>query len=968
MNGFLPPVIFEIQANAAGAIASFRKVNTELSVMEAKALKAGKALTGFQKAATIGTKALKVMGIALVAFAAYGIREMVKLEKSFTRLGQAMANAGVATEANLEATSKLMDSMGKLGIGADVAADAYAVLITSTQDIEKSNRMLALSADLARARTMGLEEAARALSRAQAGNARIFTQFGITLDNTKPKAEAIEEAMAKLEQRLSGQALAYTKTFAGQLAVLTENLDALAEQIGMKVLPILNKFVGGLIKSGEWVRKNQDFVIALGIAITVALIPAVVNLTKKMALLTLAILKSPIGRLVAIVFAVSYAFVKAYNSSEDFRKKMASVGKFVLTVVGYMVGALESLIKPLSLAGGAGLKLRKVFAEIRGDSAGAAKAAQEIRDWETEHAKIGDWTKAIEKAKDSVDDFAEKKLSITWDFKIPKIPGFENGLGGGTDGGIKSLSESAVSALQKIKDYNMSLAATFKSLKEAYTGIVSTDFGAAIKEGLLNPVDKLIVKAQKSIDVFQEASNGYSSALAKVTAAQKAYSAAAEGTNKALQGSTASALKRAEDVLNKITTDMEKSLSEISQFQTDAINFIIDAYNQIDELRTTRKATLQKDLEDRLQSETDYLDKVAQLTFDNNARVLAAKQDAAKREAEVVKTSVDQLRNIYKSATARSIGDIYSGLTFSGRYLQGGTTNALVDSLKKQLDTAKEMADNASKLGGLGFSQTFIEQVVAQGPEIGGALAKQILNSTPESITQLRTYWQALEDQTSNGVDALAHSLNSGMVLATEELTNQLKQIGLDLNTQLAAYAADLTNSTAVAYSEYQKTLDAIKKTTKATTDDIDAQITLLQGKIAQMQTALAQVPGISAPGTQQKPVDLTPIVPIPTADEALADSERALKEAEAAVAEADARSAEIEAFIRSLTATQARPTSTPASNFTYGSGNPLNVTINAVTNASSQSIASDVAWAIKTSGDQQYAINPRTNKAIPLA
>jgi hypothetical protein len=40
MNGFLPPVIFEIQANAAGAIAQFRRVNTELSIMEAKALKA----------------------------------------------------------------------------------------------------------------------------------------------------------------------------------------------------------------------------------------------------------------------------------------------------------------------------------------------------------------------------------------------------------------------------------------------------------------------------------------------------------------------------------------------------------------------------------------------------------------------------------------------------------------------------------------------------------------------------------------------------------------------------------------------------------------------------------------------------------------------------------------------------------------------------------------------------------------
>jgi hypothetical protein len=388
MNGFLPPVIFEIQANAAGAIAQFKRVNTELSIMEAKALKAGKALTGFQKAAVIGTRALKVMTLAFAAFAAYGIKEMIKLEKSYTRLGQAMANAGVATEANLEATSKLMDSYGKLGIGADAAADAYTVLITATQDVEKSNKLLALSADLARARTMSMEDAARALTRAANGNARIFTQFGITLDAAKPKAEAIEEAMGKLEQRLSGQALAYTKTFAGQVAILTENIDALAEQIGMRVLPVLNKFVGGLIKSGEWVKKNQESVIALGVTITVLLIPAVVTLTKKLALLALAILKSPMARLAAIIFAVAYAFVKAYNSSEDFRKKIGDVAKFGMSAVGYLVGVVETLARGLSNAEGAGLKLRKAFQQLKGDDAGAAKTAQQIKPQQESKGKV----------------------------------------------------------------------------------------------------------------------------------------------------------------------------------------------------------------------------------------------------------------------------------------------------------------------------------------------------------------------------------------------------------------------------------------------------------------------------------------------------------------------------------------------------------------------------------------------------
>jgi hypothetical protein len=121
-----------------------------------------------------------------------------------------MANVGVATKANLAATSEVVDSYEKLGFGADKAADAYTVLITATGNVETSNKLLAMSADLARMRTIGLEEASRMLVRAQAGNARLFTQFGIVLDDTLPKAKAIEKAMGELEHRLGGQALAYT--------------------------------------------------------------------------------------------------------------------------------------------------------------------------------------------------------------------------------------------------------------------------------------------------------------------------------------------------------------------------------------------------------------------------------------------------------------------------------------------------------------------------------------------------------------------------------------------------------------------------------------------------------------------------------------------------------------------------------------------------------------------------------------
>jgi LysM repeat protein len=943
--------------------------------MEAKALKAGKALTGFQKAAVIGTRALKVMTLAFAAFAAYGIKEMVKLEKSYTRLGQAMANAGVATEANLEATSKLMDSYGKLGIGADAAADAYTVLITATQDVEKSNKLLALSADLARARTMSMEDAARALTRAANGNARIFTQFGITLDAAKPKAEAIEEAMGKLEQRLSGQALAYTKTFAGQVAILTENIDALAEQIGMRVLPVLNKFVGGLTKSGEWVKKNQEFVIALGIAITVALIPAVVTLTKKLALLALTILKSPIGRLAAIIFAVAYAFVKAYNSSEDFRKKIGDVAKFGMSAVGYLVGVVETLARGLSNAEGAGLKLRKAFQQLKGDDAGAAKTAQQIKDWEAEHAKIGNWTKAIENAKKKVDEFSKKKISITWDFKIPKIPGFNNGTGGGdVAGDVKEIADALINARQRAIDFKNAMIDTAKEIHAKWKYLVKRDIKDAIRFGLLDPVDQLVEQVGTLMSAYNRASSQFAGANATLIASQRAYENAVKGTDKALIASAESALKRAEDSVNTVMGLIGSSLEDLQKLQDDIISAIIGLYQKIDELKKERARVIEEANLQEAKLTKDHLKDLAKMQKDHDRAVAQAQGDAAKRAADIVKQSVDQIRGVYRSATQKSIGDIFSTLTFEGKYLKGGTVEKLLGALGLQTSKAKTLANDAAKLSGLGFTQTFIEQVIAQGPDVGHELAQTILNSTPESIQQLQGYWLALEEQSQHGVDAIAKQMNSGIVLATEELTAQLAQVGKDLAETLAEMTKELAESTATAVAEYKEALQEIRDATAKTVAAIDADINKYQGQITILEDALGTIATTPPPSSSSiipfLPKDETPVVPVPVPTEEPTPTptptpvvpkpapKPVTTTAKYVVKPGDTLSAIAKANDISLKKLLAdNPKFTEVDK--YKGGNMIwagtTVNIKATTNATSQSIASDVGWAIRTSSDVSY-------------
>jgi hypothetical protein len=71
----------------------------------------------------------------------------------------------------------------------------------------------------------------------------------------------------------------------------------------------------------------------------------------------------------------------------------------------------------------------------------------------------------------------------------------------------------------------------------------------------------------------------------------------------------------------------------------------------------------------------------------------------------------------------------------------------------------------------MGFSQTFIEQVVSQGPEVGNKLAESLKNATPETIKALQATYIDMEKTTNNGLDALGAAMNTGGKLATDELT-----------------------------------------------------------------------------------------------------------------------------------------------------------------------------------------------------
>jgi hypothetical protein len=154
----------------------------------------------------------------------------------------------------------------------------------------------------------------------------------------------------------------------------------------------------------------------------------------------------------------------------------------------------------------------------------------------------------------------------------------------------------------------------------------------------------------------------------------------------------------------------------------------------------------------------------------------------------------------FANATKVDIGSLFK---------TGDTAGDLKTALQDQLDSVVKLQKDAGDLAAQGYSQTFIDQVLAKGPQVGDQMAQAIINATPETATQLKSLYSQIEDVSNNGLDSLAKQMNSGTTLATQQMMDQYNQVGVDLTKLLADNSAKLADAVAKENGAYNKTLDA---------------------------------------------------------------------------------------------------------------------------------------------------------------
>lgn len=406
----VPPLNIKINLDASGVNAGVAKATQGLEQVSARS----KSIIGTM--GSLKTTMLGVFGGTLLTQGVFALgrelnhmkQEAIDIQSSTQRLNTALGDLGITSKSTQQAIFQNADAYYQLGFQGSEALNAMGTLVTATGDVTQANKLMAMSADLARYKHIDMNTAATILARGTQGSAKAFKEMGITLDTTIPKNQAIAKAFDELNAKIGGQAQAYTKTFAGQMAILRERFDNIAQSIGAVVLPVLTKLATMFAGVFKWISQNSGALQVL------AGIVLVVTAALKGAAIVMAIIQgiNPFTYVILGAIATAVIFVKLWNTFDWFRKGVSTGLAALVKEFGYIMGGIARIIRYLSYIPG--------FGFLKGVADNADKAAVAV-------GKLGD--KIIETGKKQIKPPSMPKIVGG------VVPGGKTGITGNIVGG-----------------------------------------------------------------------------------------------------------------------------------------------------------------------------------------------------------------------------------------------------------------------------------------------------------------------------------------------------------------------------------------------------------------------------------------------------------------------------------------------------------------------------------------------------
>lgn len=218
-------------------------------------------LTYSNKGTKQASKDLNLLGKSIKKFGLASKLSVAGITASIGLLAKQSVSAAIAEEKQAKSLSLTLKNLGKsyaavgvaeyvnklqfaTGVSEDQLRPALQRLITTTNDVAKSQDLLKLALDISAGSTNSLETVVKALGRAYLGNNTALSRLGLNLTKAELKVATFEQITAKLAATYQGQATEAAKTFGGQLAILGVAADEAKEKIGVSLINAIQELAG----------------------------------------------------------------------------------------------------------------------------------------------------------------------------------------------------------------------------------------------------------------------------------------------------------------------------------------------------------------------------------------------------------------------------------------------------------------------------------------------------------------------------------------------------------------------------------------------------------------------------------------------------------------------------------------------------------------------------------------------------
>lgn len=215
-------------------------------------------------AAAAGTVAFNAMSFAVSRagdFIGDATQAFIEDEQSVMRLTTSLKANVAGWDGNTKAIEATIKARMLLGFSDEEQRNALALTLTATNDVTQALAIQATAMDLARFKSISLEEATAKLIKIEGGSFRALKELGIEIDENATQTEAL----IAVQKAAQGQAEAWAETTGGKLVSAqirageaTERLGAVFARLGAVILPSLADGLDAVMNMIDGVATEAD--------------------------------------------------------------------------------------------------------------------------------------------------------------------------------------------------------------------------------------------------------------------------------------------------------------------------------------------------------------------------------------------------------------------------------------------------------------------------------------------------------------------------------------------------------------------------------------------------------------------------------------------------------------------------------------------------------------------------------------